>query len=233
MVIMQNDVNSGFSKIWNLSNSQDVATVLDTYEDAARQYPGKNIVDMLEDNDRMYYAVVNLKEAGSFDLFSFINSRYSGNEVINCMNARLLFPKYLSRGVSSVRQNAHVDARIQQNSEFLDDTPTGFVDESEMPKLSGIGGSIFYRKLGISCDIPASGLVLGRSAKKSDFLIRNNSDVSRAHCRVYEKGDKFYLQDLNSLNGTFLNGVRVRPEQDVLLNAGDIILIAGEEIEVQ
>lgn len=34
--------------------------------------------------------------------------------------------------------------------------------------------------------------------------------VSRQHARIVRTGDNFYIEDLNSLNGTFLNGERVR-----------------------
>lgn len=235
MVIMQNEITPNMSQIRQLSSQQDVATLLDVFEDASQRYASENIVDMFDDG-RAYYAVVTPGMKGSFDLFQFINSRYSGNEEVNCINAKLLFPKMLSRGIGSDAltgsSRAGMGVAIPQNSDFLDDAPTGFMGESEVSKLTGIRGSIVYRKMGISCEIPEFGLVIGRSAKKSDFLIRGNSDISRAHCKVYPNGGKFYVRDMNSLNGTFLNRVKIKPEQDAVLKSGDIILLAGEEIEV-
>jgi pSer/pThr/pTyr-binding forkhead associated (FHA) protein len=49
--------------------------------------------------------------------------------------------------------------------------------------------------------------VIGRSAAKSDIAFENDSSVSRAHARLYfdEKG-RLCLEDMESRNGTFLNG---------------------------
>ncbi len=46
-------------------------------------------------------------------------------------------------------------------------------------------------------------VVLGRSVE-SDFQISERS-ISRRHCRVYEEDDRFWVEDLNSTNHTFLN----------------------------
>lgn len=45
-------------------------------------------------------------------------------------------------------------------------------------------------------------------ARDNDIVIENLS-VSRNHARIRKEGDRFILTDLNSANGTFVNGVRV------------------------
>ncbi len=49
--------------------------------------------------------------------------------------------------------------------------------------------------------------VIGRSA--SAHLRINSSSVSRKHCEIFEKNGKDYIRDLNSSNGTRLNGERL------------------------
>jgi len=49
--------------------------------------------------------------------------------------------------------------------------------------------------------------VIGRSAS-ADLRI-NSSSVSRKHCEIFEKNGKNYIRDLNSSNGTRLNGKRL------------------------
>ncbi len=49
--------------------------------------------------------------------------------------------------------------------------------------------------------------------------------VSREHARIISDGDNFYLVDLKSGNGTYLNGMRLAPGEKNLLRAGDIITI--------
>jgi serine/threonine protein kinase len=47
--------------------------------------------------------------------------------------------------------------------------------------------------------------------------------VSRRHARLLKRADGWLLEDLHSTNGTFLNEVRVVPEQPVSLRSGDHI----------
>lgn len=51
--------------------------------------------------------------------------------------------------------------------------------------------------------------------------------ISWDHARiVFDKG-KFWLQDLNATNGTYINGERVEKQRAKALDSGDLILFAG------
>jgi len=50
-------------------------------------------------------------------------------------------------------------------------------------------------------------ITLGRTAPAD--IVLNDSEVSRAHCKVVVLNDVFVVTDLGSTNGTFLDGVRV------------------------
>jgi hypothetical protein len=56
--------------------------------------------------------------------------------------------------------------------------------------------------------------------------------VSRRHARIYRSGGQFFIQDLQSTNGTCLNGEWVEPGRDEALKSGDILLL-GEVSELQ
>lgn len=45
--------------------------------------------------------------------------------------------------------------------------------------------------------------------------------VSRRHARISRRDDQVFIEDLNSLNGTFLNATRLVPELPYPLKAGD------------
>jgi len=47
--------------------------------------------------------------------------------------------------------------------------------------------------------------------------------VSRRHARLLRRPDGWYLEDLQSTNGTFLNEIRLPPGQPARLSAGDLI----------
>lgn len=60
-------------------------------------------------------------------------------------------------------------------------------------------------------------------------LIISGKTVSRRHARLWFENGRWYLADMQSANGTFVNNVRLQPNQPVLLNDGDIINF-GDEI---
>src|SRR5207253_3461152 len=62
---------------------------------------------------------------------------------------------------------------------------------------------------------------LGREASVH-FSVPNGS-VSKEHAEIYETAEQFWIRDLGSSNGTFLNGDPVR---DSVLSNGDIIHLA-------
>ncbi len=45
--------------------------------------------------------------------------------------------------------------------------------------------------------------------------------ISRRHARISRRGDQVFVEDLNSLNGTFLNATRLIPELPYPLQDGD------------
>ncbi len=47
--------------------------------------------------------------------------------------------------------------------------------------------------------------------------------VSRRHCRLLRQGDQFFVEDLQSTNGTKLNGQFLPPNQPHPLNDGDVL----------
>lgn len=70
--------------------------------------------------------------------------------------------------------------------------------------------------------------VIGKEGRLSDFVL-SDSRISRMHLEIDRKGDSYFLTDLNSTNGTSLNGRRLNANERALLSAGSEISIAGIE----
>jgi len=64
-------------------------------------------------------------------------------------------------------------------------------------------------------------LVFGRSGG-SDMQLTDKT-VSRKHCRVAYRGDTWFITDLASRHGTYLNGFRLDAEQPAPLSDGDLV----------
>lgn len=66
---------------------------------------------------------------------------------------------------------------------------------------------------------------VGKLKDMADIVL-TSSAVSRLHARIRIEGECVYLQDLNSKNGTWVNGREIQGEQEVKLNNGDEIRFA-------
>jgi len=54
--------------------------------------------------------------------------------------------------------------------------------------------------------------------------------ASRQHAEIFSVGDMFFIRDLGSRNGTFLNDERLAPEDEALLRVGDQIRIGSTRL---
>lgn len=67
--------------------------------------------------------------------------------------------------------------------------------------------------------------LVGKSQRAVNHCFNSNT-ISRIHSRFEKKGDEVYLIDLNSLNGTYINGDRLVENQSYRICSGDKISFA-------
>jgi pSer/pThr/pTyr-binding forkhead associated (FHA) protein len=56
--------------------------------------------------------------------------------------------------------------------------------------------------------------------------------VSREHAQLHLEGDKLYITDLGSTNGTYVRATRLTPNEPVMLSKGEEILLGRLSIQV-
>ena len=98
----------------------------------------------------------------------------------------------------------------------------------------GGGASMFSlrrKSSGEMVSINKASFTLGKDNRQCDYCIAGNTSVSRVHARLDVKGGQCFITDMRSTNGTFVNGSRVSPNQEVALKSGDVIRISDEEFE--
>jgi hypothetical protein len=112
--------------------------------------------------------------------------------------------------------------------------PAGYFEEGEVPAaarpysgrlVAGRGGGLAG---GETFEI-GPGLVIGR-ALASDITI-DDSYASGRHARLYDRDGHVYIEDLNSTNGTYVNGARVHAQQE--LRSGDVVRIGDAELRFE
>ncbi len=68
--------------------------------------------------------------------------------------------------------------------------------------------------------------ILGRSPN-CDICITNSTDISREHAKILLDNDMAFVEDLDSLNGTFVNDDRVYPGERRMLSPRDKLKISN------
>jgi pSer/pThr/pTyr-binding forkhead associated (FHA) protein len=77
-------------------------------------------------------------------------------------------------------------------------------------------------------EVPITQVMLTIGRKPGNDVVIDNQAISGSHARIVEENETYFIEDLNSLNGTFLNGQKV---SKYALKNGDIILIGNHTIE--
>jgi pSer/pThr/pTyr-binding forkhead associated (FHA) protein len=100
-----------------------------------------------------------------------------------------------------------------------------------MAQLIGMSEEVKGRVFGLTRDE----IIIGRR-KESNIMLDANS-VSGRHCMIRKDGNKFFVRDLGSTNGTRLNGrdvnvdLRLRPKDLLQVGAVELIFDSDEPTE--
>ena len=84
----------------------------------------------------------------------------------------------------------------------------------------------------IEITVTKDSFIIGKKAELCDGVIDFNKMISRSHCRINRKGNQYTITDLQSANGTYVNKIRLQPNQPYPINNGDIIRLANSDFQV-
>ncbi|MCR4801668.1 MAG: FHA domain-containing protein [Lachnospiraceae bacterium] len=96
----------------------------------------------------------------------------------------------------------------------------------------GFGPTLIREKTGMSYPISKPQVVIGKKKENVDIVIDNNAAISRNHAQIINDNGRYVIFDLNSSNGTFVNGTSVG-QGGMIINAGDKIGLADEIFQFQ
>lgn len=71
--------------------------------------------------------------------------------------------------------------------------------------------------------------IIGRKPDMSDIAFENDKTVSGRHCEVAVRDGRFYITDLKSSNGTYINGRKVVSEMEIF--PGDLLRLGKLELK--
>jgi len=90
-----------------------------------------------------------------------------------------------------------------------------------------IGGELIEREL------DEGEHVVGSSPQAHIQLADPNRYISRRHAKLIVRGGELFIVDLGSTNGTFVNGRRIEPNEEVKVGTSDRIELADIPIEIR
>lgn len=111
---------------------------------------------------------------------------------------------------------------------LLNDDATGLLDEN----IVQLHYATLYRYLTnemISINKPV--FRIGKERSYSDYFVANNDKVSRSHADIITRSGRYFIIDINSKNGTFINDSVIPTQQEIEIHYGDKIRLANEEFE--
>lgn len=91
--------------------------------------------------------------------------------------------------------------------------------------------TLFRIKNGEKIVINRPEFTIGKERRRVDYCISDNNSVSRCHSKIITRGNQHFIIDMNSTNFTYVNGVKIAPNQEKEVRNGDKIKISDEEFE--
>lgn len=74
--------------------------------------------------------------------------------------------------------------------------------------------------------------LIGKNAAQVDYVITANNTISRIHCKLFRTESGYSVMDMNSSNGTFLNGKRLETQTSAELHNGDLLRLSNIDFNV-
>lgn len=148
-----------------------------------------------------------------------INMNTTANQFVN-KNIKL--PQLNRQNKRPVQRPVHGPMNFIKNNE-LENDHTVFLDPGKI-------NHPYLRRKNSSETIILSHFpfMFGRLEEQADYCIKNPA-VGKLHAEITKEGSDYFLTDMNSRNGTIVNGEYLVPGQSAYLNNGDIICFANEE----
>lgn len=127
-------------------------------------------------------------------------------------------------------RNKSISEKAEEEYRYME------TDENDVPATADVGNTVFIpwtetcenklysmdRKNKCHIDLARLPLTVGKLAGAVDMVIDETS-ISRMHAKFSRNGNKIYITDLNSTNGTFRNGMRLTPNASEIIEPGDEI----------
>lgn len=81
----------------------------------------------------------------------------------------------------------------------------------------------------VSLTVNSPEFIIGKNPGMVNGAVTFNPAISRVHCKITFNAGRYYLTDLGSANGTFLNSQRLAAQQTLEIHNGDYLQLANSD----
>ena len=122
------------------------------------------------------------------------------------------------------------EIRINLIKNNIDSSRNISSSSSSQPKQFKLIAMDIQPRVEIVVDKPE--FVIGKKQSVVDGVVSFNKLISRVHCKIVLKQQQYYIEDLKSANGTYVNNVRLQPNVPTRIKHGDIVRMANSNFQV-
>ena len=179
-------------------------------------------VEPVEDQSPTVSANLDIEEqqeSRKKGLLSFLGARRKKQDAVSYQE--ILQKQVSMQALSAVSEELNYGSGEQEDEEEYGRT---IYLEPQKEQCRGL-----YRNNGeLAVRIDKLPFVVGKKKDEVDYVLEDRC-ASRLHARILEENGCIYLEDLNSTNGTFKNGLRMQPYEKRRLEKDDELRFGKEE----
>lgn len=120
-----------------------------------------------------------------------------------------------------------VGAGTQYNAQYYQ----GMYQQQQQPQMMQptMTISAINSPVQLTLTITSPEYLIGKNPEMVNGAVMHNPAISRVHCKVTYNAGRYYLTDLGSANGTWLNQQKVEKQQTVEVHSGDYLKLANSD----
>ncbi|MBE5848257.1 MAG: FHA domain-containing protein [Lachnospiraceae bacterium] len=118
------------------------------------------------------------------------------------------------------------DTLNEESGDQTEDTETVYVEKAEYHKNHSLAE--LRKGQEITHYIEKYPYVIGKEKSRVHLVIKDRG-VSGVHARIVMENDEVMIEDLCSVNGTFINDHLIEPHEKTILHRGDILIFGSSE----
>lgn len=141
-----------------------------------------------------------------------ISVAYHDGHVTQAVNYEVL--QQMSAADNNAEMSAYVTAPVKRQ------------EQMHIYRVEFIAGPLANRKFRL---LENQSITMGRDGSRNDITLHKCNKVSGIHCRISVLGDHAMVTDLNSTNGTYLDGQKLVPNQVVPVWNGSTIWLGSRD----